>query len=42
MEKFKSLKNIFLAQKTDLESIVGEKKAERIKKVFEEEYKKSE
>ncbi|MFZ8856341.1 MAG: DEAD/DEAH box helicase family protein [Candidatus Nanopusillus sp.] len=40
LERFKSLKNIFLANKTDLENIVGEKKAERIKKIFEEEYKK--
>ncbi|MGC9079138.1 MAG: DEAD/DEAH box helicase [Nanopusillaceae archaeon] len=40
LEKYKSLKNIFLAQKADLENIVGEKRAERIKKVFEEEYKK--
>jgi len=40
LERFKSLKNILLANKTDLENIVGEKKAERIKKIFEEEYKK--
>jgi Fanconi anemia group M protein len=40
LERFKSLKNIFLANKTDLENVVGEKKAERIKKIFEEEYKK--
>ncbi|MGB9674642.1 MAG: helicase-related protein, partial [Nanopusillaceae archaeon] len=40
LERYKSLKNIFLAQKADLENIVGEKRAERIKKVFEEEYKK--
>jgi len=40
LDRFKSLKNIFLANKTDLENIIGEKKAERIKKIFEEEYKK--
>ncbi|BBL45381.1 DEAD/DEAH box helicase [Nanobdella aerobiophila] len=42
LERFKSLKNIFLAQKADLRDMIGEKKADRIKKIFEEEFKKLE
>ncbi|MEM4772803.1 MAG: helix-hairpin-helix domain-containing protein [Nanoarchaeales archaeon] len=39
LERFKSIKNIILAKKVEIENIIGESKAERLKKIFEEEYK---
>lgn len=39
LNRFKSLKNIFNANKVELEKIVGEVKADRIKKIYEEEYR---
>jgi len=39
LERFRSLKGVFTASKVELANIVGEAKADRIKKVFEEEYK---
>jgi len=39
LEKFRNLKNIVLAKKVELASIIGEAKAERLKKIFEEDYK---
>ncbi len=42
LERFKSLKNIFLASKVELSNIIGDVKADRLKRIFEEEYKKNE
>jgi len=39
LERFKTLKNIVLAPKVELEKVIGESKAEKLKKVFEEEFK---
>jgi len=39
LERFKNLKNIVLAKKVELASIIGETRAERLKKIFEEDYK---
>ncbi|RDD52380.1 hypothetical protein BA065_02015 [Nanoarchaeota archaeon NZ13-N] len=39
LERFKTIKNIVLAKKVELANIIGESKADRLKKIFEEEYK---
>ena len=38
LRKFKNIKNIVLASKLELSNIIGESNAEKIKKVFEEDY----
>lgn len=39
LERFKSIKNIILAKKVEIENIIGESRAEKLKKIFEGEYK---
>jgi len=39
LERFRNLKNIVLAKKVELSNVIGEVRAERLKRIFEEDYK---
>ena len=39
LKRFKSLKGVFTASKVELSNVIGEQRAEKLKRIFEEEYK---